>query len=37
MRSLFLWGEIYGFKMPLTDLARKLEMTISGFGYSAQM
>ncbi len=35
-KALFCYCAARELKIPLTDLARKLEMTISGVGYAAQ-
>ncbi|MCP4230547.1 MAG: hypothetical protein GY771_10435 [bacterium] len=35
-KALFYCGAVIEMKILLTDLARKLEMTISGIGYTAQ-
>jgi hypothetical protein len=35
-KALFCYWAVRDLKMPLTDLPRKLEMTISGVGYAAQ-
>ncbi len=35
-KALLCYWAVRELKMPLTDLARKLEMTISGVGYAAQ-
>jgi hypothetical protein len=35
-RSLFCYWMVRELKMPLTDLARKLDMTVSAVGYAVQ-
>jgi len=35
-KALFCYRKARQLKLPLTDLARKLEMTISGIGYAVQ-